>query len=172
MTTTLTPMTKPPSRLRQSDSRLTPGGAALLAERIADIRERRLPELRPHLMGIDRDERMMAEFERLTEEAAAIEAALAESSILTDDPEGFDGRISIGMRVHVTLADGSTAWVRPVHPVEAFLDDERISILSPLGWVLLGARVDHLVWVASPSGVWGARVLDVDPRVTDEPPMI
>ena len=30
------------------------------------------------------------------------------------------------------LAGGVEQWVRPVHPVEAILDDERISATSPL----------------------------------------
>ena len=67
------------------------------------------------------------------------------------------------MRVHVVLADGSTAWVRPVHPAEAFLDDERISVTSPLGMALIGARASHVVWVSAPAGVWGCTVLTIDP---------
>ena len=52
------------------------------------------------------------------------------------------------------------AWVRPVHPDEAFLDEERISATSPLAIALVGARTGHTVWVDAPDrrvAVPGAR---------------
>ena len=147
--------------------RLTPGGYARIAERIADITDSRLPALRPLLVDRERDERDVAEFERLLEEADALEALLAEAEIIADDPTGFEGRVELGMRVQVTLADGSTAWVRPVHPAEAFLDEERISMTSPLGIALIGARASHVVWVDAPSGVWSCTILEVDATVSE-----
>lgn len=143
--------------------RLTPGGYASIAERLQDITEQRLPQMRPLLVDRERDERDVAEFERLLQEAHSLEALLAEAQIILDDPERFEGRAELGMRVHVVLADGSTAWVRPVHPAEAFLDDERISVTSPLGMALIGARASHVVWVGAPAGVWGCTVLTIDP---------
>ena len=145
---------------------LTPRGHALISERITQIHEQRLPELRPLLTERERDERDVAEFERLLEEAIALEALLAETDVITDDPEGFEGRVGLGMRVRITLADGSETWVRPVHPAEAFLDDERISVTSPLATALLGARPSHVVWVDAPSGVWACTILEIDPRVS------
>jgi len=47
--------------------------------------------------------------------------------------------------VSVTLADGTKAWVRPVHPREAFLDDERISVTSPVGSALIGLALTTLI---------------------------
>ena len=145
--------------------RLTPGGFARIAERLEDITDRRLPEMRPLLVDRERDERDVAEFERLLEEAGTLQALLAEATVIREDTLGFDGRAELGMRVQVTLADGSTAWVRPVHPAEAFLDDERISMTSPLGRALLGARASHVVWVDAPAGMWACTVLAVDPRL-------
>lgn len=147
--------------------RLTPGGYARIAERITSIRDTQLPQMLPLLVDRERDERDVAEFERLMHEADSLEALLAEALILTDDPTGFEGRVDVGMRVRITLADGSEAWVRPVHPAEAFLDDERISVTSPLATALLGARTSHVVWVAAPAGVWACTVLDIDPRVSE-----
>lgn len=146
---------------------LTPGGAARIAERIAEIRDHRLVELRPLLTDRERDERDVAEFERLLEEQVQLEALLAAADIITEDPAGFEGRVGLGMRVRITLADGAETWVRPVHPAEAHLDDERISMTSPLAVALLGARVSHTVWVAAPSGVWACTVQEIDPRVGD-----
>ncbi len=147
--------------------RLTPGGYALIAERLRDITEHRLPQMRPILVDRERDERDVAEFERLLAEVDSLTALLAEAKTIVDDPMGFEGRVGIGMRVHVTLADGSNAWVRLVHPAEAFLDEERISMTSPLGLALMGARASHVVWVGAPAGVWACTVLAIDPSVND-----
>ncbi len=146
---------------------LTPGGYSGISDRIVEIREQRLPELRPLLVDRERDERDVADFERLLVEASELEALLAEADIMTDDDLAFDGRIEVGMRVRVSMADGSHEWVRIVHPAEAFLDGERISQTSPLATALLGARKSDSVWVAAPSGVWSCTVLDIDPSVTD-----
>ena len=158
MTTTL-PRTAAPSPA------LTPRGYALISDRVAQIHDRRLPELRPLLTEKERDERDVAEFERLLEEAIGLEALLAETDVIIDDPSAFEGRVGLGMRVRVTLADGSETWVRPVHPAEAFLDDERISHTSPLATALLDARMSHVVWVDAPSGVWACTILEIDPSV-------
>jgi transcription elongation GreA/GreB family factor len=155
------------SRTVPSILRLTPGGYAGMARRLQDIREHRLPRMRPLLVDRERDERDVAEFERLLQEVDDLEALLAEAQIIVGDPTGFEGRVEVGMRVHVTLADGSKAWVRPVHPAEAFLDDERISMTSPLGIALLGSRVSHVVWIDAPAGVWGCTVLAVEPNPRD-----
>ena len=147
--------------------RLTPGGYSGITDRIAEIREQRLPELRPLLVDKERDERDVADFERLLVEADELEALLAEAEIMDDDDRGFDGRIEVGARVEVSMADGSHEWVRIVHPAEAFLDGERISQTSPLATALLGARKSDFVWVAAPSGVWSCTVLDIDPSVNE-----
>lgn len=162
-------MTRTPATLDRNDAAipyLTPEGFARIADRITDIREVRLVGLRPLLVEHERDERDVAEFERLMHEADALESLLASAQVIADDPAGFDGRVGVGMRVLVTLADGSQAWVRPVHPAEAFLDDERISSTSPLATALLGAREGHVVWVAAPTGVWACEVMSIDPRVS------
>ena len=147
--------------------RLTPGGYLGIAHRIVEIREQRLPELRPLLVDRERDERDVADFERLLVEADELEALLAEAVIMDDDDRGFDGNIEVGARVQISTADGSHEWVRIVHPAEAFLDGERVSQTSPLATALLGARKSDSVWVEAPSGVWSCTVLDIDPSVTD-----
>jgi transcription elongation GreA/GreB family factor len=154
------------SRRSSAAPALTPGGHARISELITEIREQRLPELRPLLVDRERDERDVAEFERLLQEAIELEALLAEAVVIADDPAGFEGRVELGMRVRITLADGSETWVRPVHPAEAFIDDERISVTSPLATALLGARTAHVVWVGAPEGVWACTVLEIDPRVS------
>lgn len=141
---------------------LTPAGARMLEERAAEIRGRRLVELTPLLVEHERDERHVAEFEKLLAEADWWDAFLASAEILTLDPAAFDGRITLGMRVQVRLLDRSTAWVQPVHPHEAALDDERISVTSPLGEALMGAQLGDEVQVQAPVGPWTCRILAVD----------
>lgn len=141
---------------------LTRDGYARLEERAADIRERRLPDMRPLLIETERDERVVAEFERLLQEAAEIDTLLGSADVISIDPVDVDGRVTLGMRVKVTQSDASTEWVRPVHPDEAFLDEERISATSPLAIALIGARTGHTVWVDAPTGAWPCKVLAID----------
>ena len=147
---------------RDGRPQLTRDGYALLQQKAADIRDRRLPEMRPLLVETDRDERVVAEFERLLEQADATEALLGHADVISIDPASFDGRVELGMRVQVVLADGATAWVRPVHPDEASLDDERVSATSPLAIALVGARSGHTVWVDAPTGAWPCQVVSID----------
>jgi transcription elongation GreA/GreB family factor len=141
---------------------LTRDGYARLEQRAVEIRDDRLPQMRPLLVETERDERVVAEFERLMAEASGIDALLAGSDVIAIDPVAVDGRVELGMRVQVVLEDGSTEWVRPVHPDEAFLDEERISATSPLAIALVGARTGHTVWVDAPTGAWPCQVVAID----------
>ncbi len=141
---------------------LTREGYAQLQGRVEDIRDRRLPEMRPLLVESERDERVVAEFERLTAEADATELLLANADVISIDPIAVDGRVALGMRVQVVLADGAHEWVRPVHPDEAFLDDERVSASAPIAIAILDARAGHTVWVDAPTGAWPCEVLGID----------
>jgi transcription elongation GreA/GreB family factor len=161
-TTSTTAIASDERRDRSTRPLLTRGGAQLLAERVADIRHRRLGELVPLLVEPERDERHVAEFEHLLAEADRWDAFLNSADIIDVNPSTFDGCVRLGVRVQVRLVDDSTAWVRPVHPLEAFLDDERISLTSPLGAALLGARVGDEVVVQAPVGNWTCRILAVD----------
>jgi transcription elongation GreA/GreB family factor len=147
---------------RRGRPQLTRAGYEQLEQRAVDIRERRLPDMRPLLVETERDERVVAEFERLLAEATSIDTLLAQADVITIDPVSVDGRVDLGMRVQVVLEDGASEWVRPVHPDEAFLDDERISATSPLAIALIGARAGHTVWVDAPTGAWPCQVVAID----------
>ena len=135
---------------------LTPEGRQLLMERLTDIQERRMAELQPHLMGPERDERDVAIFETLIAEAAELEGLLAEADTLelTEDPD----QVCLGARVRIAMPDGTSEWVRPVHPAEAAVDSERISFESPLARALAGAAVGDVVLVTAPTGDWECRI--------------
>ena len=147
---------------RNGRPQLTREGYAQLGERVTDIRERRLPEMRPLLIESERDERIVAEFERLIEESGTLEVFLVQADIISIPQSAVADGVLLGMRVRVTLEGGVEEWVRPVHPEEAFLDEERISATSPLAAALLGAKVGDTVMVEAPTGAWPCRVLDVD----------
>ncbi len=144
--------------VRTREIQLTSDGLGLIQQRLAVIREQRLPELRPYLYGPERDEALVAQFEALLEELTGWEAVLGQARIL---PEATSATIVLGSRVRVRLSDGGDAWVRPVHPVEAALDDERISVDSPLGSSILGCQVGDRVEVNAPIGSWTAEVLEI-----------
>ena len=137
---------------------LTADGRLLMEERLSHLREDLIPALVPLLVDRERDERHTAEFERLSAEAFWLDHLLATALTL---PAGGDSEVRLGSRVLLRLAGGVEEWVRPVHPVEAFLDDERISATSPLSEALLGASVGQTVTVRGPSATWRCRIVEV-----------
>jgi len=147
--------------IARQQAQLTQEGYELIVARIADIHDRRMVELRPLLVEPDRDERHVAEFESLLAEVAEWESLLATAEIITVDASTYAGRVGLGSRVQVAYPDGETTWVRPVHPREAFLDDERISLASPLGHALIGASVGDELQVDAPMGAWRCRIADI-----------
>jgi len=146
------------------DPRLTAEGVELIEARIRDIEQRRLPELRPLLVAEDRDERDVAAFEGLLFEIELWQRLLAETTILQQDPDGFDGSVALGVRTLVRLPEGEI-WVTPVHPAEAFLDDERVSVESPLGSALIGRMPGDRVDVDAPRGTWECTIVQTDPAL-------
>ncbi len=147
---------------RSGQPLLTRRGAQLLAERVADIRLRQIPEQIPLLVEHDRDERNVAQYEQLLEEADALDAFLASAEFIDVRRAAFDGHVGLGMKVQVRLTDGTTEWIQPVHPREAVLDDERISVTSPLGVALIGSQLGDEVIVEAPVGRWTCRIVAVE----------
>ncbi|MEY3733945.1 MAG: Transcription elongation factor, GreA/GreB, C-term [Actinomycetota bacterium] len=140
---------------------LTTVGRAALEQRIQRLREDVLDPLRPHLIGPERDERDVAEFERALAEIERLEAVIAASVELPAPPTGKRAKVSPGALVEIRDAAGDKVKVRPVHPEEATIDDERISWDSPLGKALMGAAVGATLTVPSPRGSWTCEVLRI-----------
>jgi transcription elongation factor GreA len=140
---------------------LTSDGVELLKDRIRTLRDVTMPSYRPLLVEHDRDERIVAEFERLQGEVNELEALVASSVVIDADDSPKDGVARLGSRVLLEMPDGKE-FVRIVHSAEAFLDDERISSSSPLAKSVLGARVGEIVEVDAPRGTWSAKLLEVD----------
>lgn len=142
-----------------SQVKLTPEGRARLHERMVELAHDVLPAMRPMLVEDERDERVVADFERLQAEHDRLAVLLGTSGEL--DPSALGDEITLGSRVAIADAEGQRRVVRIVDPVEAFLDEERISNSSPLAVALLGHVVGDECSVQAPSGVWTATVLAV-----------
>lgn len=137
---------------------LTKAGKAELQSRVDHLRNEVLPSFKPLIGATDRDENVVQEFTRLTEEANEIDSLIAMAGSI--DVEKFDGTVTLGAIVSVHT-DTDKFKVRVVHPKEAHLDDERIASDSPLGKALLGAKKGDVVEVSAPSGNWKATVKSV-----------
>lgn len=137
---------------------LTPEGRVRLGERLAELAED-LIAMRPMLVEDERDERVVADFERLQAEHDRLAVLLGTSGEL--DPASLGERITLGSRVAFTGADGQRRVVRIVDPAEGFLDDERISSTSPLAAALMGQTVGGACEVHAPAGLWTATVVAV-----------
>lgn len=134
---------------------LTEAGRAHLAAQCDRLRAE-LRDLAPLLQEAERDERHVRDYERILGEVTALEADLASSRLLPSRRRS--DAVRRGDLVEVEFADGETFLVRPVHPLEAPIDEERISWDSPLGRVLIGAMPGDEVVVESPRGPWTCRV--------------
>ena len=139
--------------------RLTADGRARLNERMVELADEVLPAMRPLLVEDERDERVVADFERLQAEHDRLAVLLGTAGDI--DPAALGEQIGLGSRVTIADAGALPRVVRIVDPVEAFLDDERISATSPLAVALLGHGVGDECPVKAPSGVWMAKVLAV-----------
>jgi len=140
---------------------LTEAGRLALQERMERLRTDVLDPLRPHLIGPERDERDVAEFERALAEIERLDAVIAASVALPTPPTGKRAKVAPGALVEIRDSAGEKVRVRPVHPEEATIDDERISWDSPLGQALLGAGVGDTLTVPSPRGAWACEVLRI-----------
>jgi transcription elongation GreA/GreB family factor len=138
---------------------LTPQGRASLQERADQIAHEELPAMRPLLVEDERDERVVADFERLQAEHDRLLVLLGTSGTL--DLDSLGPVIRLGSRVAITDAEGQRLIVRIVDPVEAYLDEERICDTSPLAMVLLGHSVGDECVVVAPASTWTATVLAV-----------
>jgi len=142
---------------------LTPDGRASLQARVDEIANEELPGMRPLLVEDERDERVVADFERLQAEHDRLVVLLGTAGTL--DMDNLGDQITVGSRVAITDADGQRRIVRIVDPVEAALDDERISSTSPLATALIGHGVGDECEVDAPAGIWRATVLAVGEEI-------
>jgi transcription elongation factor GreA len=140
-----------------SDVILTQQGRRLLAERAHRLRAHVLPKLRAALGDRERDG-CGADYQRTVEELRRLSWLVghaADAEDLPDDPEV----VELGETVAVEMAGGGPERFLIVHPVEAPLDDTRISAHSPLARALAGRRIGDEVEVHAPEGTYRCRIL-------------
>jgi transcription elongation factor GreA len=140
---------------------LTREGRRLLGERVRVLRAEVLPQLRAALEDPERDGRVEAEFERAVEELRRLTWAV-DHAASAEDLVGEPAVVKLGTVVTVRVGQGVLERFLIVHPVEAPLDDLRISARSPLAQALLGHQVGQEVDVAAPAGPYRCRIVAVE----------
>lgn len=171
MTTTTTTTTTATTRPRQRPSRAKKRGPALTASGIEGLTAymERLrveqDEYRELMSDPHRDARVVLELERVIEDLATYEALLAESSTIDEAKVEASRVVVLGSRVRVKFAKGASEVVRLVHPAEAFLDEERVSVKAPLAQALVGLAAGDTGKVLAPSGALAFTVVAVGSAV-------
>jgi transcription elongation factor GreA len=129
---------------------LTAQGRCLLAER-AHLLQAAL-DAREGGGRVDADdERTITELRRLR--------WLVDHALVVEDLSDNPAVVELGKAVTVQDGQGVVEQYLIVHPIEAPLDDMRISVRSPLAQALLGHRVGEEVEVAAPTGPYRCRIL-------------
>lgn len=75
----------------------------------------------------------------------------------------MEHRVHTGSRVTILREDGRNFRFHLVSPMEADLDQGRLSVSTPLGRALLGRRPGEEFSYAAPRGRIRAKVLEVEP---------
>jgi transcription elongation GreA/GreB family factor len=97
--------------------------------------------------------------ERGAAELAHLHSILRQAITTEELPPERSGVVELGDEVTVEFAAGDTERFLLVDPVEAPLDQLRISVESPLAQALLGRRVGEQVEVQAPTGRYRCRIL-------------
>jgi transcription elongation GreA/GreB family factor len=92
-------------------------------------------------------------------ELARLNEILAQAITTEELPPEQPGVVELGDEVLVEFATDETERFLLVDPVEAPLDQLRISVESPLAQAVLGRRVGEQVEVQAPAGRYQCRIL-------------
>jgi transcription elongation GreA/GreB family factor len=130
---------------------LTPEGHRRLAARAAWLATERIPRLAHNLDSPDRDGWAGGEYGRAVTELAQLTSILGQAITTEELPPERPGVVE--------FAADETERFLLVDPVEAPVDDVRISVESPLAQALLGRRVGEQVEVEAPAGRYRCRIL-------------
>lgn len=150
------------------DAVLTTEGKALLEQKADELRTVTLPALLQAMMEDRQDELTRLSYEDTVIELRRIESVLAQAQPIPTQRAAED-QVGLGDRIRVAFlptADGDgevTEEFLLVHPFEAPLDQQRISVASPLGHAVLGHRVGDVVSFDAPTRRRSVRILDREP---------
>jgi transcription elongation GreA/GreB family factor len=100
---------------------------------------------------------------RTTHERDRLQTLLADARSLEVATPSDPTLVEIGDSVMIRLADGREESYVITHPLEAALDEGRISVESPLGRALLNRDVGDTIDVAVPSGSYECTIMRAVP---------
>ena len=144
---------------------LTSEGQRRLAVRAAWLATELVPRL-----AHNQDGWASGEYERAVSELARLTRILGQALTTHELPPEDPGIVELGDEVVVEFAAGDTERFLVVDPIEAPLDDLRISVESPLAQALVGRRVGEQVEVDAPAGPYQCRILTTGRYQTAAPP--
>ena len=137
---------------------LTPDGQRLLEARADWLANDAIPKL-THNLDDPQDGWASGEYGRAVAELARLTSILGQFTSTEELPPERPGVVELGDEVLVEFPSGETERFLLVHPIEAPLDDLRISVESPLARVLIGRRVGEQVEVEAPAGRYRCRIV-------------
>ena len=139
---------------------LTPDGKQRLAARAARLATELIPRVAHYYLDDpDHEGWASVEYGRAVTELARLTRIL-QRAITTDQlPPENPCIVELGDEVEVEFANGYTHRFLVVNPIEAPLDDLRISVESPLAQALVGRRVGAQVEVEAPDGRYQCRIV-------------
>jgi len=138
---------------------LTADGRDALHHRLERLRTEVVAPLGAMIGEPDHDRRIDDDYDRAFAEAAHLEQLLAEAAEVR--PPEDRTLVALGSLADLRFSDDSVERLRLVHPAEAFLDDERVSVESPVAKAVLGRRLGDTVDVEAPSGRLRAEIVAV-----------
>ena len=144
---------------------LTPEGQRRLAVRAAWLATELVPRL-----AHNQDGWASGEYERAVSELARLTRILGQARTTHELPPEDPGIVELGDEVVVEFANDDTERYLVVDPIEAPLDDLRISVESPLAQALIGRRVGEQVEVNAPAGRYRCRIVTTGRYQTAAPP--
>jgi transcription elongation factor GreA len=137
---------------------LTPQGREALVAHAAWLEAERLPKLAHDRLDAGEDGWAQEEYRLAAAELARLRGILQRAASTHDLPEDPDV-VQLGDEVVVDFGHDQTDRFLVVHPVEAPLDEVRISSDAPLAKAVLGRRVGEHVDVDAPAGGYRCRIL-------------
>ena len=150
---------------------LTPKGQRRLAARAAWLATGPIPRFAHYYLDDpDQDGWASGEYERAVSELARLTRILGQARTTDELPPEDPGIVEFGDEVVVEFAAGDAERFLVVDPIEAPLDDVRISVESPLAQALVGRRVGEQVEVNAPAGRYRCRIVTTGRYQTAAPP--
>jgi transcription elongation GreA/GreB family factor len=137
---------------------VTREGRAWFQRRLDQLRNEELPRLRRYMETQEDDGLLREAYQRARAEMLELSAVLRQATELSEKRSA--GIVQLGDELEIHSSDGLTERFRIVHPIEAPMDDQRISANAPLARAALGRRAGDVLHVRTPGGELEYRLLE------------